>query len=181
MDRRRLVYPADYRLEVTNVERPRIEVAVPAYDVERMVVEHELVDAVVLFYIQREIAHLIARLEQNRPSNVALGVGRALDELTEVVLVARRIANVTPALEYHQLRLLSFEIHSEAVQNPAMNHEVVALPVLQIPVNALQNPIPLAHVDELVGLRVPIEEFVVRRRLHVKHCDFRVEQERNSV
>src|SRR5687768_4531161 len=146
-----------------------------------MVVEHKLVDAVVLFYIQRKIAHLITRLEQNRPSNVALRVGRALDELPKVVLVPRRIANVAPALEYHQLGLLSFEIHSEAVQNPAMNHEVVAFSVLQIPVNALQNPIPLAHVDELVGLRVPIEEFVVRRRLHVKHCDFGIEQERNSV
>src|SRR5688572_22009277 len=108
------MYPADYRLEVTNVECPRIEVAVPSDDVERMVVEHELVDAVVLFYVQREIAHLIARLEQNRPSDVALGVGRSLDELSEVVLVARRIADVTAALEYHQLCLLSFEIHSEA-------------------------------------------------------------------
>src|SRR5688572_32873321 len=46
VDRRRLVHAPYDRLEVVNVERPRIEVAVPTHDVERVVVEHDLVDPV---------------------------------------------------------------------------------------------------------------------------------------
>ena len=59
VNRRRLMNASDDRLEVVDVERPRIEISVPADDVERMMVEHELVDSVVLLHENREISHLV--------------------------------------------------------------------------------------------------------------------------
>ena len=72
MHRRRLMHLPDDRLEVPNVERPRIEVSVPANDVERMVIENELVDSVVLLHVEREIALLVVRRELQRAPDVAL-------------------------------------------------------------------------------------------------------------
>ena len=57
--RRRLVDAPDDRLEVVDVERPRIEEAVPAHDVERVVVEHHFGEAVVLLDDDREVALLV--------------------------------------------------------------------------------------------------------------------------
>ena len=88
--RRRLVDAPDDRLEVVDVERPRIEVAVPADDIERMMIEHQLVDRVVLLDQDRELALLVARLELLRPADVALRERRALEQLPVLVAVARR-------------------------------------------------------------------------------------------
>src|SRR6266576_4534934 len=59
MNRRRLVNAPDDRLEIADVERPWIEISVPANDVQRMVIENDLVDAVVLLHQNREISHLV--------------------------------------------------------------------------------------------------------------------------
>ena len=55
--------PANDRLEVPDIERPRIEVSVPPDDVERMVVEDELVDSVVLLHVEGEVAFLVDGLQ----------------------------------------------------------------------------------------------------------------------
>src|SRR5215213_2052650 len=155
------MHSTDNGLEIANVECPRIEVSVPSHDVERMVVEHKLVDALVLLHIKRKIAHLVTGLEQNGPPYVTLRIRRAFDKLAEIILVPRRIPDVAPTLEYHQLRLVSLEIHSETMENSAMDHEVVAFAVLEISVNALEYSVALAHIHQLVRLRVPVKKLVV--------------------
>src|SRR4051794_7657101 len=104
MHRRRLVHPPDDRLEVADVERPRVEVAVPADDVEWMMVENELVDAVVLLDEELEVAHLVVGVQHERTADVALGVWRALLELAELVPIALGPANVPAAFHDEQLR-----------------------------------------------------------------------------
>src|SRR4051812_48201668 len=104
MHRRRLMHPTDDRLEVGDVERPRIEISIPADDVEWMMVQHELVDAVVLLHQKREVAALVVRVEHQGASNVALRVRRALLQLAELVAITLRPTDVTSTLHYEQLR-----------------------------------------------------------------------------
>src|SRR5206468_7953999 len=97
MDRRRLVHPSDDRLEIVDVERPRIEVAIPADDVEGMMIENELVQGVVLLHQQAEVAHFVMRAELDWPANVTLRVRCALLELPELVAVTLGPAHVSAA------------------------------------------------------------------------------------
>src|SRR3982751_2634294 len=110
MDWRRLVHASDNWLEVVNVERPRVEVAVPADDVERMVVEDELVQAVVLLHEELEVTHLVVRLQLDGPTDVTLGVRRALLQLTELVSIALRPADVPAALHDQELWMIPFHV-----------------------------------------------------------------------
>src|SRR5258705_581834 len=57
--RRRLVNASDDRLEVVDVECPRIEVAVPADDIQRMVIEDELVCRLLLVKKNGEANQLV--------------------------------------------------------------------------------------------------------------------------
>src|SRR5438132_4491988 len=123
MDGRRLVDAPDDRLEVADVERPRIEVPVPSDDVERVVVENELIDAVVLLHEQTEVAHLVVRVELERAANVALGVRRPFLELAELVAVALGPPHVPAALEHEKLRLPGRLVEAIAMENAAMNDE----------------------------------------------------------
>src|SRR5438552_9815752 len=71
---RRLVNASDDRLEIVDVERPRVEVAVPADDIERVMIEDDLVCRLLLEKKNREISHLIDWLVEGRQSNVSLSV-----------------------------------------------------------------------------------------------------------
>src|SRR3954471_24448624 len=103
MHRGGLVDAANDRLEVVDVERPRIEVSVPADDVERMVVENKLVQAVVLLNQQTKVAHLVVGSKLDRAADVALGVWRALLELTELVSISLGPAHMAAALHDEEL------------------------------------------------------------------------------
>src|SRR5688500_769905 len=179
--RRRLVDTADDRLEIHDVECPRVEVSVPADHVERMMVEHQLIDAIVLFYKQREVSLLVMRLELKWTTNVSLGVGRPFDELPEFVAVTFRVAHVAAALHDEQLGLRSLEINAVPVQNATMNDEIVAFSELQIAENALQHALSLADVDQLVSLGIAVEMLVVLVRLDIEHGDVLIEQDRHPV
>ena len=60
------------RFEVIGVERVRPHVAIPADDVERMAVEHQLLESVARTDRERVLAALIERLELVRCVEVAL-------------------------------------------------------------------------------------------------------------
>src|SRR2546423_15123037 len=133
-----LVDASDDGLEVVDVESPRIEVAVPSHDVQRMVVEHDLVDAVVLLHENRKISHLVYGLDVCRPADVALRIRGAFDQLSEFVAIPLRPPHVPPALEDQQLRLLlGVQIEAIAVQDAAMDDEIIAFVKWQRPVSAL--------------------------------------------
>ena len=178
---RRLVDAPDDRLEVVDVEGPRIEVSVPAHHVEGVVVEDDLVEAVVLLHQNRKVSPLVVDSEQARPADVALAVGRALDELAELVAVPLGPADVPAALEDQQLGRLCREVESPPVHDAPVNDEVVTLAVGQVAEHRLERACALGHIDQLVGLRVPIKVGVVLVGLDVQHRDVLVEQERDAV
>src|SRR3954463_13778198 len=102
MHRRRRGAPPDDRLEVADVERPRVEVAVPADDVEWMMVENELVDAVVLLDEELEVAHLVVRVEDERTPDVSLRIRCAFLQLAELVAIPLRPPHVSAAFHDEQ-------------------------------------------------------------------------------
>ena len=147
-----------------------------------MVVEHALVDPVVLLHENRKISHLVDRLDESRTPDVALGVWRALDQLSEFVAIALGPAHVPPALEDQELRLLlGVQVEAIAVENAAVDNEIIAFTERKRAVGALEHALALADVHQLVGLRVPVEVRVVFIGLDVEHGDVLVEQERDSV
>jgi hypothetical protein len=75
----RLVNFADDRFEVVDVEDPRVEIAVPSHHVEWVVIEGDLVDAVVLLDENREVALLIMGVQLGWPPNVTLGIRSTLE------------------------------------------------------------------------------------------------------
>src|SRR3954469_16696277 len=85
---RRLVDSARDRLEVVDRERPWVEVAVPADDVEGVVVEDVRLVAAADANLDRELALLAVRAQLRRRMDVAVVVGRALQELPVLVPVA---------------------------------------------------------------------------------------------
>src|SRR4051794_28647023 len=100
--RRRLVDAAGDRLEVVDRERPREEVAVPADDVEGVVVEDVGLVAVAHADLDRELALLADRLQLRRRVDVAVVVRRAFHDLPVLVAV--------PARDLDQPRRLEHEI-----------------------------------------------------------------------
>ncbi len=181
MHRRRLVNPANDRLEIPDVERPRVEVSIPSNDVEWVVIENDLVDPVILLDVQREIAFFVVRGELHRPTDVALGVRGTLHELTKIVSVAGRGADVASALDHKKLRLLPVQVHLVSVENAPVNYEIVTLAVREVSVDRLQHTGALADVHQLIALGISIEVLVAPVGLDVQHRDVRVEKQRNPV
>jgi len=146
-----------------------------------MVVEHQLVDPVVLFHVEREISLFIVRLEQKRPPDVSLGVRRSLHELPEIVSISRWISNVPATLHDQELGLLAAEVQAVPVENPAMYDEIVAFAVLETSIDGLENAVSLADINQLVRLGIAIEMVVLAVGLDVQHRNVLVEQQRNPV
>jgi hypothetical protein len=84
------VDPTGDRLEVVNRERPRIDVAVPADDVERVVVDDVRLVAAAHADANVELAALAMRVQLGRRMDVAVVVRRVLEQLAVVVSVAAR-------------------------------------------------------------------------------------------
>src|SRR5687767_9924835 len=127
------MHPTDDGLEVVDVERPRVEVAVPPDDIEGMMVEHDLVQSIVLLHHQRIFAFLVERREVRGAADVALRIWRALLQLTELIAIALRPTNVSTAFEHEEL-VVDLRVHLEAVEDPAMDDEVIALAIRKLAV-----------------------------------------------
>src|SRR5665213_968785 len=181
MHRRRLVNATDDRLEIANVERPRVEVAVPSDDVEWMVVEYQLVDSIVLLYEKTKVAHLVVRVERHRTPDVALRVRRTFLQLPKLVPISLWRANVSVTLHHEQLRLPLRVVEPVTMQNSAVNDEVVTFTKRQISVHRLQHAAAFRDVHELVRLRVAIEVLITHAWLDVQHGDVVVEQHWNAI
>ena len=104
----------DDRLEVVDVEDPGIEISVPSNDIERMVIEHQLVDRIVLFHENTKVALLVVRLELDwAPMVGALIVTRGVwDAMSPAGRHALREAGSAAGAE---LRALSRREHEESV------------------------------------------------------------------
>src|ERR1700680_1650241 len=86
-------------LEVFDVDRPGIVVAIPPDHVKRMMIENGLGDRIALFDEQPKLALCIVAEERLRPANIALAIGADLGQLTVLIPVALGSANVARALE----------------------------------------------------------------------------------
>lgn len=69
------MHPPNDWLEIVNVERPRIEHPIPANDVERVVIEDELLQSVELLDDDGKVAEFVEGLELAWHANVALEYG----------------------------------------------------------------------------------------------------------
>ena len=142
--------PGD-RLEVVDRERPRVDVAVPADDVERVVVDHVGLVAVADAHLDDELAALAVRAQLRRRVDVAVVVRRVLHQLAVLVAVALRDRDQPGRLE-HEVALLA--LRAEAVRRPARDDDVVARRVRQVAEDRLERARALVHEDDLVALAV---------------------------
>ena len=152
--RRRLVDAARDRLEIVDRERPRIEIAVPADDVERVIVEQVGLVPVADAHLDRELAALTVRVQLRGRVDVPVVVRGALHDLAVLVAVAARDLDQAGGFE-DQVPLLTFR--PEAVRRAARNHDVVALLVRELAEDRLQRPRALVDEDHLVPFAVPEE------------------------
>src|SRR5436853_274658 len=142
------------RLEVVDRERPRIEIAIPADDIERVVVDDIRLIAAAHADLDWELALLAHRVQLCGRMDVAVVVRRAFHDLPVVVAVAPRDLDQPRRLE-DEIALRPARV--EAIRRPARNDDVVALLVRDVAEDGLQRPRSLVHEDDLVALAVAEE------------------------
>src|SRR5438874_3421145 len=142
------------RLEIVHRERPRVEVAVPAHDVERVVVEHVGLVAAAHAHLHRELSLVAVRVQLRRRMDVAVVVRRALEHLPVLVAIALRDLDQPGRLE-HEVAL--FALRPEAVGRPARDDDVVAVLVRDVAEDRLERPGALVDEDDFVALAVAEE------------------------
>lgn len=162
VDRRRLVHAARDGLEVVDADGPRIEAAVPTHDVERMVVEHVPAERVAGLDQDLEFAGLGEGLEVDRRADVALAVGRMLQQLAELIPVALGRGDLAARLDDEEAAFLGVEAHAPG--GAVGNDEVVAGIEVEPAELRLQRALALVHEPDLVGLGVAIEKVHALRR-----------------
>src|SRR6478672_4774547 len=117
---RRLMDASGDRLEVVDRERPRIEIAVPADDVERVIVEHVGLISAAHAHLHRELALLTDRPQLRRRMDVTVVVRRTFDDLAVLVAVAPRNLDQPGRLE-DEIALWS--VWLEAIRGAAGYHD----------------------------------------------------------
>ncbi len=168
VDRRRLVQPAGLRLEVRDVERVRVHVAVPPDDVERVVVEHVVLVAAPDAHLDLVLAPVAVREQLGRRVEVALRERRVLEQLPVAVAVAVRGLDLARRVEGKPaLR----PVEAEAVGRPARDHDVVVPAVGQRAEHRLEHALALVDEDDLVALAVAVEVVGLRLRDADAHLD----------
>ena len=103
---RRLVDSPRDRLEVVDRERPRVEVAVPADDVERVIVDDVGLVPVADAHLDRVLAAIAVGVQRRGRMDVAVVVRRALEDLAVLVPVPLRDLDQARGLE-DEVALLS--------------------------------------------------------------------------
>src|SRR5262245_15959061 len=159
--RRGLVHAPRDRLEVVDVERVRVDVAVPSHDVERVVVERVPLVAIAHAHDQLAVLAVAVRDELRRRVDVAMRVRRALEQLPVAVAVPVRRLDLARRVE-RQIELVA--LREEPVDRPARDDDVVALPVRQRAEGGLELARALVDEDHLVALAVLVERALLAHR-----------------
>ena len=162
-------------LEVVYRERPRVEEAVPADDVERVVVEDVVLNSAADAHLHDELAGLPARRELGRRVDVAVVVGSALEDLAVLVPVPARDLDEPGRLE-DQVALRA--LWDEPIRRPARDDDVVPVLVRDVAENRLESSRALVDEDHLVALAVPEEVVHARLRAAERDLDVRVPHQR---
>ena len=158
--RRRHVVLADDRAEVVDVEAVRVVAAVPADDIERVVAVAVRVHLVAALDANLELALLVEGHRHLRQAQVALAVGRVLEELRGLLRhVARRRQDVRAvhALDQQEAsRRLARGglVEHHAVDRALRDHDVVLRPELQRAEHGVDHARSEVDEEALVGRRV---------------------------
>ena len=163
---------SDARLEVVDVERPGIVVAVPADDIERMVIQDELGQPKILLDEDAELAFLVVRRQ------VAPDGGCRARSTARVPVVGRAHCDIASACDVsraldHRKRC-GHCCQPVAMQDAARDDEVVAGAKWQLAHLGLEHSLAFGDIHDLVALRVAIEEAILllgRRRSTAPHRD----------
>ena len=150
--RRRQVHRRHARLEREDRERPRIDRAVPADDVERRVLDREAVPACRRGARRARGCLSSYGARELRALEVALLVRRVHAELAD--LVAPLLREVQAAVEREPEPVLLAPRRDEAVQQAARHEHVVALRERDVAEQRAQRAAALVDVDQLVGVAV---------------------------
>src|SRR5947209_4970538 len=154
VDRRRLMDRAGDRLEILGVKSKRVNVAVPANDIERMMGVDNSRPAWAVFYQHRNVFLLVDNQGLGRTVEVTLGIRRAHSNLTFQVQVTARDANRTGRFEDEVIFFLHLIGH-ESISDPARNHDVVLGTVTQSSEGTLEGSPTLEDKDDFVRAAVP--------------------------
>jgi hypothetical protein len=149
------VDPAGDRLEVVDRERPRVEVAVPADHVERVVVDPVGLVAVADAHLDLVVALVAVGVQRRRRVDVAVVVRRALEQLA--VLVAVTLRDLDQARRLEDEVALLVRLGDEAVRRAARDDEIVAVLVREVAEDRLERAGAFVDEDALVALAVPEE------------------------
>src|SRR6185312_2061620 len=145
--------PRDRR-EVVDGERRRVEDAVPAHHVDRVIVEDVLLIAAAHPNLDQELTALSPGVEVSRRMDVTVVVRRALENLSVLVAVTPRDLDQPGSLE-DEVALLAFG--HESIGRAARDDDVVAVLVRHVSEDRLERAVPLVHEDHLVALAIPEE------------------------
>ncbi len=139
MSRRRLMEPARLRLEVGDVERPGIDEAIPADDVERVIVED--IGLVASPHPDRHpiLTRLIMSLQLHRAMHITVVVGSMLEKVAVFVPISPGRLDLSGADEYQQ-PMLTFA--DEAISAAPRDDDVIALAIGQVAEDRLDAPDP---------------------------------------
>src|SRR5687767_4376262 len=88
MHGRRLVYASGNRLEVFDVKNPWVEISVPADDIEGVVIKHVFTQPISYFDSHLKLAAFGVRFQFFGDANIALGIRRMFEHLSEFVSIA---------------------------------------------------------------------------------------------
>ncbi|MBM2844587.1 MAG: hypothetical protein HW404_2424 [Anaerolineales bacterium] len=152
--RRRLVNLAGDRHVVVDIEGPRVEVAVPADDVERMVIEHVAGHRLARLDAHLELAALGVRLQRLRRPQVALAVRGMLQQLAELVAVSARRLDLRRRLDDVETRR-PVEVHAPG--RPVRQHDIVPRPERQAAELGVHRAAPFMGEPHFIGLGVAIK------------------------
>jgi hypothetical protein len=153
--RRREVDAPNPGVEVAQVDGEGKEMAVPADDVEGMAREHLLEGASPGLQNEPKLPPLVARRPELRNAQIALAVGRGLDELARAVAVVR--GDLEGLIAFDDEELVALEaFEGDLVGRAPRDHELVAL--READGTELAPKDALAAVDEEVLVRPGVSE-----------------------
>ena len=150
------------RFEILRVERERINVAVPADDIERIMRHRHAGPARAIFHQNLGVFFFVDRVELGRPVKIALGIRRAHFDLAFLIQIAFRNSHRPDRFE-NQIIFLFNLVRNEPVSDSARNHDVIFGAITLLSENRFNRAAAFEDEDDLIGAAVFVILKLVRR------------------
>ncbi len=179
MHRRGLMQRPGDRLEVVNRKRERIIAAVPADDVQRVMVQRDFGEQIPLLDDDAELAAFVVGLQFRRPADVPLAVRGMLHQLAFLRQVTIREPH--PRRRFEDQQTARFVRNDESMEDASRHNNVIPGPIRQHTEFRFQPAAPFADVDDFIPLPVAVEMLVGLRRADERDDNVAIEQHRRAV